>query len=388
MIQLFRHHPVHGAGPLPQAELAGRLGITQGHLSRIESGQTRVRDIDKLTRYARVLGIPEGLLWFEVDDNVPHTELPSVTAYPGGKDIPSAAAPTTAMVAESLLATLDQYVRTDMLIGPHSVLPLVAHQIELLKDIAETSRGRTLARLRIVHARFAEFRGWLHQDGGDQRAAAEWTALAHTITGAAEDQQLRAYILHRRGNIAADSDDPRAEIALARAPLHEPTTALSPPLRALALRQVAHAHARLGQAQECSAALEEAFDSAAADAPDDDELTHYCTPAYIAMEAAGCWLELGQPDRAINILEPALEHWQPDNQRDLGRAIALLSVAQARRHQRDEALAAASSAARIVAVTRSARTERALHDAVRALRNTGAEEHAAELRAVIRKALR
>ncbi len=54
-----------------QADLGRWLGITQGEVSRIERGSVPVSDLDKLDRWARVLGIPQRCLWFTLSGQVP-----------------------------------------------------------------------------------------------------------------------------------------------------------------------------------------------------------------------------------------------------------------------------------------------------------------------------
>src|SRR5207244_442349 len=49
---------------IKQSQVAAWLGITQGQVSRIERGMNPVRDLEKLDRWARVLGIPQRWLWF------------------------------------------------------------------------------------------------------------------------------------------------------------------------------------------------------------------------------------------------------------------------------------------------------------------------------------
>ncbi|MFG2102512.1 XRE family transcriptional regulator [Micromonospora echinaurantiaca] len=63
MIRAYRHHPYHGRAALPQAVVAGWLGITQAQLSRVENGP-RVVHLDRLTHWAKLLGIPAERLWF------------------------------------------------------------------------------------------------------------------------------------------------------------------------------------------------------------------------------------------------------------------------------------------------------------------------------------
>jgi transcriptional regulator with XRE-family HTH domain len=61
------HRPV-----VKQAQLAKWLGITQGQVSRLESGRTSAQDIEKLTRWSRVLHVPLSLMWFSIEYS-PHT---------------------------------------------------------------------------------------------------------------------------------------------------------------------------------------------------------------------------------------------------------------------------------------------------------------------------
>lgn len=67
VIAAYRDHPLHGR-PLAQEIVAGWAGITQAQLSRIESGPP-VRDLDKLTEWARALHIPASLLWFKLPEH-------------------------------------------------------------------------------------------------------------------------------------------------------------------------------------------------------------------------------------------------------------------------------------------------------------------------------
>jgi len=63
------------------------------------------------------------------------------------------------------------------------------------------------------------------------------------------------------------------------------------------------------------------------DAPDD--LTAYCTPAYVDMEAASCWSKLARFDSAVAIYERSLQSWPETLRRDQGLCLARLTNAQA-----------------------------------------------------------
>lgn len=327
------------------------MHITQGQLSRIEAGRNRVRDLDKLEHYARQLHIPAELLWFEVADTEPEPpQITSVVRLPGGSAVPAAMARTERVLAESLLITLQQYAITDNLTGPHSLLPIAAQQMTFVEQLLAASRGRTHASLLYVTARFAEFTGWLHQDGGDLRAAMHWSNHALDLAVESGDAHLVSYIRMRKSNIASDARRPDLAIAFARAALQNPVS-LTPRLKAVALRQEAHGHALGGAYGACARALDHSFQHAA-DAPDDGaDIARYCTPSYVEMEAAHCWVELGKPDKALTTLQQGLADWQPDFRRDLGLCLARLAVAHAGTRQPDDALTVARHSLVIAAET-------------------------------------
>jgi hypothetical protein len=106
------------------------------------------------------------------------------------------------------------------------------------------------------------------------------------------------------------------------------------------------------------------------------------------MEAAHCWVELGQPDKTPITLQQGLAGWHPDFRRDLGLCLARLAVAHAGTGQPDEALAVATHSLVIAAETRSHRTTRQLYRASDMLVKVGARDQAKHLRHTIRYTLR
>ncbi|RDI58980.1 helix-turn-helix domain-containing protein [Nocardia pseudobrasiliensis] len=380
VLHAWRHHHAHGPHPIPQARLARWLGITQGQLSRIENGRNKVRDLDKLMRYTRTLGIPAEMLWFDIDEPAPApTPTPGPLRLRDGLTLaPPAAEP---LLIDSLRTTLQEYVRTDNVAGPQPLLMVVGQQLRFVERLENASRGRTQTQLRLLRARFAEFLGWLHQDAGNLRAALTWTAAAAELTRETADSRLLSYIRMRQSSLAADVGDPRNTIALAQTSLRTPTD-LTARQRAMALRQIAHGHARLGQLTDTMRALDQAAHQAAS--PDDDELAGYCTPEYIAMEAAACLIELDRPEQAIATLEPQLPQWRPENRRDFGRGLTLLAIALARSGQPDDAVEVAQHALAIIAETRSTRTEQQLYRVIRELHTHGAAHQGAQLRIAVR----
>jgi tetratricopeptide (TPR) repeat protein len=213
-----------------------------------------------------------------------------------------------------------------------------------------------------------------------------WSNTALDLAEEAGDAHLVSYIRMRKSNIASDARKPGLAVAFARAALRNPG-ALTPRLRAVALRQEAHGHALAGDYDGCARAIDHAFQHAMDASDDEADIARYCTPSYIEMEAAHCWIELGKPAKAITTLQQGLADWQPDFRRDLGLCLARLAVAHAGSDQPEEALTVAGHALAIAADTRSHRTARQLHRASELL-TAGAPDHAQHLRHALRTTLR
>lgn len=383
VLRAYRHHPAHGGRPIPQAEVARWLGITQGQLSRIENGRNRIHDMDKLTHYARVLAIPSTLLWFETAEEPEGRPSTGTVRLPSGRSVDVTAHGCDPGLADSLLTNLQQYVRTDMGAGPHALLPIVEAHVRMIEELHRAGDDRTRQKFRNVHARYAEFLGWLHQDAGNFRQATDWSNIAFVLAHELDDARLKSYIRMRQSNLAGDLGAARSVLELAEQARRHAYSSM-PRLCALALRQQARGHARLGRAEACARSIEMAaeFVEGAGDA--DTDLAGYCTAEYIAVEAADCWMEIGRTDSAIESLETALPRWQLANRRDFGRGLALLACAQARTEQHDEALTTARQALVIAAETGSERVGYQIRRAAKELAATGAVEHATELRSALR----
>ncbi|GAA4687927.1 helix-turn-helix domain-containing protein [Promicromonospora umidemergens] len=386
VVAAYRRHPRHGRRALAQSLVAGWLGITQGQLSRIESGRNKIRDIDRLRDYASVLHIPHELLWFATADPSPSRERrPKPMNLPGGVPRPATSHATDAALADSLLATLRQYSTTDNMTGPAPMLPLAEAQATFINSLLADA-GPSRKQLLYVGARFAEFIGWLNQDSGNIRAAMTWSNRALDMATEIKRPGLISYILMRKSNIAFDAGRPDVVLELARAAAEVPGE-LTSRMRALAARQEAHAHALLGDQDACAHALDRAFELATAPTQDTD-IARYCTPSYIEMEAAHCWVELEKPERALGALQQGLAEWRPEFRRDLGLGLARFAVAHARTGEPDDALDIAMEAVRILSETGSVRTAKQLYRASSILHTTGARSEGADLRHSLQTTLR
>ncbi|MGI5190348.1 helix-turn-helix domain-containing protein [Promicromonospora sp. CA-289599] len=386
VVAAYRRHPHHGRRSLAQSLVAAWLGITQGQLSRIESGRNKIRDIDRLRDYASALHIPHELLWFAAADPSPTRERRARPInLPGGVPRPGTSHATDAVLADSLLATLRQYSTTDNMTGPAPMLPLAEAQATFINSLLADA-GPSRKQLLYVGARFAEFIGWLNQDSGNIRSAMAWSNRALDMATETKRPGLISYVLMRKSNIAFDAGRPDLVLELARAAVEVPGE-LTSRMRALAARQEAHAHALFGDQDACARALDRAFELAAVPAQERD-IARYCTPSYIEMEAAHCWVELGKPEKALGALQQGLAEWRPEFRRDLGLGLARFAVAHARTGQADDALDIATESIRIVSETGSVRTAKQLYRASSILNTSGARSEGADLRHSLQATLR
>src|SRR4051812_43434433 len=75
VIAAWRRHRAHGADRVSQLRLAELVGVSQGQLSKIESGGHDLNNrLDLLRSWARVLGMPPHLSWFGPIDDYSGTE--------------------------------------------------------------------------------------------------------------------------------------------------------------------------------------------------------------------------------------------------------------------------------------------------------------------------
>jgi tetratricopeptide (TPR) repeat protein/DNA-binding XRE family transcriptional regulator len=268
-------------------------------------------------------------------------------------------------VEPALVATyrsvLSHYARIDNLAGPLPLLTVLPEQVAFLERLLPNISGDLRKELLDVAARSAEFTGWLCQDAGDFQAAVFWSDRALNYALQRGDSHLISYVLMRKSNIASDAGDGEGALDYARAALRE-WERLTPRLRAVALRQEAHGHALRGDVSEVARSIDRAMEQVIDERPTDPEfdLTTYCTIGYVGMEAASCWLQVGEPKRAIETYEQRIRSWAPEFKRDLGICLGRLAVAHAANRDLEEAWDVGQRALTIAQETRSARTIREL----------------------------
>jgi hypothetical protein len=218
----------------------------------------------------------------------------------------------------------------DWLLGPHQVLATVGDHLDLVQQLLPNTAGAKRWRLLQVGARYAEFASWLNQDSGNTRAATHWSNRAMEWAQEAGNPLLVFYVLVRKADQGAATRDAARTMGLAEAALHQRRRRLTSRGRAVALQQLAVGHALAGNEVACQRALDSAAQLAERSQQEGDEGPgRYCTPAYIEIQRAATWIELGQPERAIPLFEGSLARLPSVHRRDRGVYLARLASAYA-----------------------------------------------------------
>jgi hypothetical protein len=117
-------------------------------------------------------------------------------------------------------------------------------------------------------------------------------------------------------------------------------------MRAAIRVQEAFGYALDGDEQTSQRLVDEAHAWAASDTVGDARGGHgsYCTPSYIELQRAGCWLILGKPKAAVRLYETALPGLPAVYQRDRAAALSRLAAAYVADGQVEQAASVAHTA--------------------------------------------
>jgi transcriptional regulator with XRE-family HTH domain len=319
---------------LSQAELGALAGFSQSALSRLESGGNPGYDIRVLKSLGRLLGVPPRLLGLADEGGTPAAAAQMTAALPrtavDRKSVldaciaaivgaPTARAwrladdglPADEQTVHSLLVVRRLVNDADNWIGAGNLAPAIAELYGLIDRMRRAAKGEMRRWLLDVTALYAEFYGWLCQEIGDLRGAAEWTERALQQAQAADDRDLVAYAYVRMAQLAeCDHDDDRV-IGLSRAALREPDIKMQ--VRGLALQQKARGHALARDESSCLRALDRVRELDLPDVPpwsDEYRVGYYFSAHHQSAQRASSLLDLGRVREAIASYERHRDSWE------------------------------------------------------------------------------
>ena len=337
---------------LSQAELGALAGFSQSAISRLESGGNLGFDLRVLKSLGRLLGVPPRLLGLADEGGAPtlgsvtlsptalsptalgSAAAASMTAFPDAPldrqtllDACIAAivgAPTAQawQLAEEGKAVNEQTVHqllvvrrlvndADNWIGAGNLAPAIDDLYRLIDRMRRAAKGGMRRWLLDVTALSAEFYGWLCQEVGDLRGAAEWTERSLQQAQAADDRNLVAYVYVRMAQLAESERDDDRVIGLSRAALREP--GITTQVRGLALQQEARGHAIAGDESSCLRTLDQVGELDLPDAPpwsDEYRVGYYFSTQHQTAQHAASLLDLGRVREAIASYEQHRSRWQ------------------------------------------------------------------------------
>lgn len=158
----------------------------------------------------------------------------------------------------------DEFRRMGQLFGPSVVAQLCIAATSALRGMAHQAQpGHREVVLRLA-SRFAEYTGWMAQEAGSDAASLWWTEQAVQLAADGGDDELAAYALVRRAELALYTGDSVATVQLARRAGQQ---ARSARIRGLAAQREAQGHALVGDRDACRRALDRGAELTSGAAP-------------------------------------------------------------------------------------------------------------------------
>jgi transcriptional regulator with XRE-family HTH domain len=286
VIAAYRMNPQH-ARPIPQEIVGGWVGITQAQLSRIENGPP-IRDLDRLTQWAILLGIPPDLLWFKLPDADSSLSVESSRLLP--------TVDNTWRNSDADASAMRAFRAADKQVGGgHLYRTVVTYLHSEVGPRLFGGDGSGNQSLFAAAAGLTEMAGWMAHDAGRDAIAAQHFDSAFSLVKLSHDVQLGAHILASMSHLAHHRNKPETGIALAQRGrealgAHAP----HPELQAQLLAMQARGHATMTEAGECRRLLVEAEKTLEGKhAEQASQWVSRFDEGSLASEAARCMRQLG-----------------------------------------------------------------------------------------------
>nr|BFD94019.1 helix-turn-helix transcriptional regulator [Kitasatospora sp. Xyl93] len=244
-------------------------------------------------------------------------------------------------------------VECDNVLGPRGVVATAQEHVRLIQHLRREAAGRDRHDLLQVQAEYAEFCSWLYQDSGDHRAAQYWADRAVDWASASGEQDLTAYIMARKAQLAGDMQDSVEAIDLATAA--QRLAGAGTRLTAMGAVYAAHGHALLGDERTAQNAFDQALALLARPPEAPFGRGRWLNEAYVEAQRARALSSLGRHREAAVGFEKAIRSLPASYQRDRGVYLARSAIAQFHTAGPEHAATTATSALSIATTTGSAR---------------------------------
>lgn len=322
---------------LRQSDVAEWAGLTQVRLSHIENGPP-IMHLDKLIFWAVLLHIPPNLLWFQLPGHTRRAPSPA----PANSPVPVVGSFRLLRIGGSGhgedpdVATMRAFRSCDSELGGGHLYREVL--LYLTTDIGPRLFGGDESTSREVFtaaAGLTEMAGWMAHDGGNDQQAYRHFQRARELAKTGGDRQLLVHVHASLAHLALHLEQPReairhayeGEMALRKAP-H------SPELAARLWAMQARGFAALDQRSQAHKLLDQATRALADAGPSfvSPWVSRFDLGA-LSSEAARCWRQMGDLNRARGYAEHILVVRAPERARS--RAFAQLTLATIHAQQGD-----------------------------------------------------
>jgi tetratricopeptide (TPR) repeat protein len=230
---------------------------------------------------------------------------------------------------DGLHARLAHLSRLDDMLGSGKLRELASAELNLITSLlTDTTHSPAVEQqLYGLAAEASRLCGWLSYDSGHHTAAQRYYLTALRASATADDVLVGANTMAFMAIQHYTVGEPRDAITLtqaARATLAKHST---PKTMAILHAREARAHAKLGDDNACTPALDAAF-TALTTSTDEPNWTYWINPTEIHMLAGSCALDLGEPSRALHHFSTAHTSFDATTY-PAGAAIYLARTAQA-----------------------------------------------------------
>ncbi|MEV6071955.1 helix-turn-helix domain-containing protein [Nocardia sp. NPDC052001] len=377
VIAAYRANPAHRSR-VRQTDVARWAGCTQPRLSHIENGPP-LQTLDQLCFWARLLGVPQSLLWFHLPDRS-GIEPAAVSPIRGGagSGFRLLRIGDTGKGHDPDVAAMHAFRSCDSeLGGGHLYREVVTY---LTSDIGPRLFGGSEETSREVFtaaAGLTEMAGWMAHDGGNDQQAYQHFSRARDLAKIGGDRQLLAHVYASMSHLALHQVQPReamrhayeGEMALRKAPGN-------PELAARLWSMQARGFAALGQRREALKLLDRAASTlTCTDTSWTSPWVSRFDEGSLSSEAARCWRQLGDLRRARVHVEQILDVRPPKRARSRAFAQLTLATILAQEGNPDQAHAVGSAvldSTKLVASSVVIRHMGELHQRLQPYRHTSA----------------
>lgn len=239
------------------------------------------------------------------------------------------------------------------LLPPSDHIDALGRQLPVIDDVSSRYGSSKRAVLLGMKSQYAEHISWLHKEIGDVPGCVAWADHAGQWALEAGDYPMATYMMLRKANLALDAHHPASAFDLAQAALSAPWE-IPAVLRALALTYQARGTAQSGS--PIRQHVEEAAALASADRAPRPAYLRFFNTDFFDAQTATFWIEAGQPQHAINVLQSKIATLPEWRRRDEGTYLARLASAHTAAKTPDAAAVTAIKSLSIAQETGSVHT--------------------------------